>query len=430
MTTIGHAALTCGIAILSFCASPGAAQVVPEWTLDSSNWQKAEGLLPEPVLRRLKAGDYSYRVADVAGEKFRALYPEAFWAKSRSNQGIYRIDPKTCGLRDAADAMPASLDGFPFPSVSADAADAACSIMWNVRAADVLGGGRGSTFTINGIDIDGEHKRLKLSREEGEFLSHLVHNRSDATEILRRASMTRLLEPPDVDGASGLEKRFNDASPDKRWIFVTSTRRIRREEPSSRSTPIAELPFYPEDFGGFDSKIEYFSWRLVGAEEVLASVVTPTLLTMKRLTDTRYEIDLPKLPGAYETPGASGVPWQVVENVRMVRRPVWIVEGRSLDPHHEFGKVVLYIDREMYRIYWKLVYDRAGEYFYNAMFNHYWARSEDGSVAATGLGFVLGVNDVANRAAISGRPTTSVIESSFPDDHFQLPGPIYGCFPD
>lgn len=41
------------------------------WILDSSNWRKAEGLLPEPVMRRLKSGDYSYRVVDVPGAAFR-----------------------------------------------------------------------------------------------------------------------------------------------------------------------------------------------------------------------------------------------------------------------------------------------------------------------------------------------------------------------
>ena len=33
------------------------------WTLNKDNWEKAEGLLPEQVLKRVKAGDYSFTVS-------------------------------------------------------------------------------------------------------------------------------------------------------------------------------------------------------------------------------------------------------------------------------------------------------------------------------------------------------------------------------
>ena len=41
-----------------------------EYVLDSSNWQKAEKLLPEPVLKRVKAGDYQMKVVPVDNAKF------------------------------------------------------------------------------------------------------------------------------------------------------------------------------------------------------------------------------------------------------------------------------------------------------------------------------------------------------------------------
>ena len=39
----------------------------------------------------------------------------------------------------------------------------------------------------------------------------------------------------------------------------------------------------------------------------------------------------------------------------------------------------MYIDKDMYRIYWKLVHNRAGEYFYNAMCAYHWSKSADGN---------------------------------------------------
>ena len=42
-----------------------------EYVLDASNWQKAEKLLPEPVLKRVKSGDYQMKVVPVDSAKFK-----------------------------------------------------------------------------------------------------------------------------------------------------------------------------------------------------------------------------------------------------------------------------------------------------------------------------------------------------------------------
>ena len=39
----------------------------------------------------------------------------------------------------------------------------------------------------------------------------------------------------------------------------------------------------------------------------------------------------------------------------------------------------MYMDKDMYRIYWKLVHNRAGEYFYNAMCAYHWSKNADGT---------------------------------------------------
>jgi hypothetical protein len=103
-----------------------------------------------------------------------------------------------------------------------------------------------------------------------------------------------------------------------------------------------------------------------------------------------------------------------------VPRPVWIVEGQSTDPYYNFGKVIMYFDREMYRIYWKVVSNRAGEYFYNAMCGYTFGETEDRSFSAVLPSVVVGVNDKTNRAAIGGRPRDQFIERAFDPAEFTL----------
>jgi hypothetical protein len=101
-------------------------------------------------------------------------------------------------------------------------------------------------------------------------------------------------------------------------------------------------------------------------------------------------------------------------------RPVWIVEGQSEDPYYNFGKVIMYFDKDLYRIYWKLVHNRAGEYFYNAQCSYHWSRDEQTGFSAVTQNSVVGVNDKTNRAAFGGRYDSQFIEYKFEAAHFTL----------
>ena len=40
------------------------------WVLDANNWQEGKDLLPDPVLKRLKDGQYWFKVVPVASQNF------------------------------------------------------------------------------------------------------------------------------------------------------------------------------------------------------------------------------------------------------------------------------------------------------------------------------------------------------------------------
>ncbi len=392
-----------------------------EWILDSNNWQQADGMLPPVVLERVKKGDYWYKVVPVDPAEFKTNYSQKFWDASEANAGKYDIDAATCGLKDVKTGeMPEFYFGYPFPKIDPKEPNAACKMAWNFEAANSMGDGYGATFTLNGIDPSGEFKRIKLWLHLKAFLGR-NSGPTPNPEGLRTTSLSNVLEPQDVDGVGGLTKRINDwESQDKSWFYVPATRRVRRVNAATRSDPVAGLDIFADDLNCYGGKVEYYKWKLVGEQTILAPLLSPKPLMQKKTkSPSRFEVDIPYFKGAYETPGAKGIPWLVVENLVLVPRPVWVLEGESTDPYYNFGKVIMYMDKDMYRIYWKLVHNRAGEYFYNAMCAYHFSKNEDGSTAVT-PNMVVGVNDKTNRACLAGRYASQFFEREYDDDYFSL----------
>ena len=113
-------------------------------------------------------------------------------------------------------------------------------------------------------------------------------------------------------------------------------------------------------------------------------------------------MELPYNHAVFETPGATGAGWFTLDNV-YVQRPVWIVEGTPKDPYYEAGKIVLYVDRDLYHGYYKLSFNKAGELYRTNFCGQAWGRSTDGAFAAPTALLMLGVNEKENRGTPAGR---------------------------
>jgi hypothetical protein len=230
------------------------------------------------------------------------------------------------------------------------------------------------------------------------------------------------MEPADAEGVNILGQAINDwHSQDNIWAYVPQTRRSRRVNAASRSDPVAGLDIFSDDLNCYAGKVEYYKWKLAGEGEVLAPLIGPYALKQEASSSpTRWNVPIPYLRGGYETPGSKGAPWQITENLVFVPRPVWIIEGESTDPYYNFGKVIMYVDKDMNRIYWKNVHNRAGEYFYTAMCSYHFSKSDDGKFSVTTPNMVMGVNDKTDRAALGGRYADQFIERNFDPGYFSL----------
>jgi hypothetical protein len=395
------------------------------WVLEARNWEKGKDLLPEPVLRRVERGEYWFPVTPVDPERFRRNYSTTFWQASEANAGKYDLDPETCGLRDKATGqIPDFLFGFPFMEIDPDDQGAGCKIAWNFLSAGLMGGGAGASFYLNGVEAEGEYRTIR-TRVSAMPLIGYHGDRIPNPDRLAVKAMTKALEPADVEGVSTLVVRHWDwAKPDDMWAYVPSTRRARRIHASARSEPVAGMDIFADDINCYAGKVEEYRWKLVGEGQVLAPILGDAYgVRAQRSTPTRWLAHTPAVRANYELTNGDrkkGAAWLLVENVTFAPRPVWIVEGESRDPYYNFGKVIMYFDKDMYRIYWKLVHDKAGEYFYNAMCGYTFVVSSDRAYSAVAPTVVVGVNDKENRAAIGGRSHDQFIEQAFDPEQFSL----------
>jgi len=413
----------CAVALSIVLGSCPNVQADDTWVLDANNWQEGEKLLPDPVLKRLKAGEYWFKVVPVDPEKFKHNYSQKFWDATAANEGKYDVEPKQCGLvSKGTGALPDFVFGLPFPKIDPGDPKAGCKIAHNFNFAGLQGGGGGATFTLNGVDTNGQFRRIKAFIHSMGYQGRHGGKIEDNPEQMQGQAVGAAIEPIDVEGVSTLTKRFWDwESQDAIWAYVPSTRRARRVNAATRSDPVAGLDIFSDDLNCYGGKIEYYEWKLVGESTILAPVLQPYPVQMSQdpKRSSRFLVKTPYMSAGYEKPGSKGVPWWIQENLVFVPRPVWVVEGQSTDPYYNFGKVIMYFDKEIYRIYWKLVHNRAGEYFYTAACGYHFVKNDE-TYSAVFPNLVIGVNDKTNRAALGGRYQSSFIEHEWDPKYFSI----------
>jgi Protein of unknown function (DUF1329) len=411
-----------GVVLAVLCTVAGRAAAAPPLVIDAANVAKFRDVLPEPIVHRVELGQYRLPVVEVDPQRFHANYTDAFWKASEANAGKYGIDPATGGLIEKSTGqIPKRIFGLPFPRIDPKDDDAGAEILHNYRLRRMQMGGNRHEFTLADVQLDAQVLRaVKI------FLTHKYYvgiPNSPAAELPDNTESRQLaaaIAPKDLEGIGVLTWRFNDWTTwDQVWAYVPSIRRVRRMRSSTRGDLVPGFEVQGDDADCYDNKTTYFSWKLARQGEVIGPVGsdTPYARPLVRESPTRWSMDLPYNRAVYETPGAKGAGWWTLDNV-FIRRPVWIVEGTPKDPYYESGKIVLYIDRDLYHGYYKLTYSKAGELYRTNLCGQAWGRSTDGSFAAPTALLMLGINEKENRATPAGRYTRETFDRDLPDEWF------------
>ncbi len=409
-------------ATLCLAHSPPAAAAEKPFAITRANVQRYRALLPESVVARVRRGEYVLTVVPLDAVRFRANYSERFWKASAANEGKYRIDPTTGGLADAATGqIPQKIFGLPFPKIDAADPQAGAKIVHNYRLRKMQADGSEHVFDLADVTLQGEVLRtVKVLLSHKFYIGTSAPPPDTLPDNTESRQLAAALAPKDLEGVGVLTWRFNDWTTwDHVWAYLPTIRRVRRVRSSTRGELIPGFEVQGDDADCYDNKTTYFDWKLVRMGEVIGPLGTdtPYAYPLRAEPPTRLVMDLPYNNAVYETAGATGAGWWTLRNT-FIRRPVWIVEGTPKDPYYEAGKIVLYIDRELYHGYYKISFTKAGELYRTNLCGQAWGRSADGQFAAPSALLMLGINEKENRGTPAGRYTRETFERGFADDVF------------
>jgi len=382
------------VVVVSVCA-PAAG---PAPVIDQTNWQQVQDRLPESILNWVKKGDLRLTIGAMQDD---VNWEPSFLQASAANAGRYDVDGDGNLIDRESGVRPPHTYGFPFPHIDPQDAKAGVEILWNTSLTTYRYGRLFTPFALNWIGRNGFERVVK-----GQVLGiafdfqPTAPSNPDHTET---RDLFQALSPASVEGTQVLTWRYLDNRPDSVWNYLPGIRRIRQLTAADRSDPFLGSDLTQDDGLMWLGKNQSFTWKLSGAQDVLVPAVLTSYVQLvpgrqwAGGQEWKSPVDFPGARFGLETPGWTGAPW-LPTNMVWVPRPVWVVEGYPKDPYYSYGRQVFYIDRTTYKIYYKVVYTPAGEYW-KTIFNDLGIGvASDGAPRQLIVAAAVAVDDRANHA--------------------------------
>lgn len=350
-------------ALLALVARASVAELKPGDVLGPENWEQARGLLPDEFLESYKRGDFRHEVTafdvDLIGDD------QVFSEAKEANRGRYALAADGSIVDARTGQAPEYIYAWPFPDIDPKDPQAALKIVWNYFYTMYYGGNGHYRADLMWISRSG----LDRAVEVDSFFKHYdgQHPRfrePDADRELLTQMFAEVRAPADVNGILSLSWRYRGADKrDSNWTYVPALRRVRQVSPSNRSDGFLGSDLTQDDGAYFDGKVQDFTWKLVGEQDLLVlfdklSFTAPAQL--ERLPSGGWRMEIPG--GArvgFQVPGFAGAAWCPVQEV-LIRRPHWIIEAVPKDPYYLFGKLVFRFDKEAFLGSYSSKYDWQG----------------------------------------------------------------------
>ncbi len=343
-------ALLAGGLLAALLLARGArAEVQPGDVITKDNITKAQGLLPPSVEWMVNHG---MKITVVAPEV--CPLPKAY----RDATERYASQVK---LTDEGRRLENYVAGMPFPNVDPNDPLAAWKIMWNHEYKPAYSDDVFTDWVVENQDASGAvekqlvgdaWRRLKwVGRLYGEPKPVITHD----PPLRYTEQWGPITAPFDLKGTGFLLHRYMETDhADDSWLYLPALRRVRRYSTANRSDTLFGTDIDQDSIWGFNSKPEWWDFRLLADKEIL----------------------VPMHAGKYATPdlwcGTEGTEsWMPCVNWE--KRRVWLIEGlpTRLGSQYAFGSRHLWIDQGVYNMSASEVFDRAGE-LWKVWHNVFW----------------------------------------------------------
>jgi hypothetical protein len=152
-----------------------------------------------------------------------------------------------------------------------------------------------------------------------------------------------MLTPRDIAGMTILTTYYSDPNKaDASVMYVPSLRRVRKMSTTDTQDPISGQDLIYDDQSGFMQKLSSTRYPYkYEVEEREMLVAAPTLDGAEYCTSKGLEF----------------------RNIKMERRPIYVLKMTQTDPNYVYSKRIFYIDRETFSFYQVENYDRKGRLY-------------------------------------------------------------------
>jgi hypothetical protein len=331
--------------------------------IDKTNWEKAEGLVPDCLLEWVKTGEFILPVGELEFDPYE-FWP-AFALESRQkNLGRFELNEKD-ELIDAKTGKLATFWlGFPCPNVDPDDPKAAVKIVYNKQyMSGILGPKRFTTF-LSWIGRSGWERNIEVWFRDIYLMGCPQVRKYPNPKDMQRYSLVSIRRPYDMAGTASMNWRYLSAKQDVSYAYVPAIRRVRRTSPANRSDGMFGSDFTADDILAYDGKVPAFEWRLVGKQEALVPFVSEKILRCERIEkgEIMMSRDMQASQYGFHDQDWQGAPWCPLD-IAYVKRPVWVIEATPKDRYYNYGKQYIWTDGKADTPYYKIVFDRAGKFW-------------------------------------------------------------------
>ncbi len=381
--------------LVGFSAS-GLAGVSPGETVDASNWQKAEGLLPESVLNWVRKGDFILQIGEL-GLDPKTMHPEYLLKSFQDNKGRFDVDSQG-GIVDLASGQTAGyILGLPFPDLDPADPKVVHKIMYNHQYMQHAYGHFRFNFQLIWVGRSGFEREVQAKWQSASLTCHPGAREISNPEGIEKYSILLVTKPYDIAGTAIMLWRYLAPDiPDNTFGYIPAVRRVRRMSAANRSDTFIGSDECVDDANGYDGKISAFDWKLLRVQEGLVPLLDtqPFPFSQNDAGEWVTTKDVKPVLYGYQVKDWKGAPWAPT-NLVWVKRPLYVIEMTPKDRYYNYGTHYLWADPETYATTYKIIHDRSGKYWKTLYMINFFCQSQDRKMAMIA---VAGQNIIDERA--------------------------------
>jgi len=345
--------------VILWGVNPAQAELTVGKTYDQTNVQEIQDLLVPSMLTYVKIGDYTIKVGKI---DFSMKPCDSYFQLSAKNKGKYDIN-KDGILVEMSTGKPVTFVlGDPFPTIDPKDPKAAQKIMENFAYGHYRYGSMRNVASSKPVGEGGLEREIMSGGENFFYQNRVQRGQVPNPNNFLNQTITAALEPFDLRGSTSLGWTFNSNKTSVSFAYVPMLRRVRRTSAAARSDPYMGMDGCMDDMYGYGGKNAAMNLKLIGEKTILAAYLTDKKLRITEYPDGSWARQFIEVRKGYQIPGWKGAPWCVVDLV-WVPREVWVIEMNPKDDYYNYGRQIMYIDKENFAAYFKEAYDRAGSFW-------------------------------------------------------------------